>query len=264
MMNEAGAAQGGTQGGVQGEAQEAAQGVKPASESGGARAMTMRVVLADDHPALILGMRTVLEANGRTHVTGEAHTPEALLDTLRRVECDVLVMDYSMPDEAERGGRDGVYLLRTVRGRYPTLPIVVFTMLRGAGLVDLVIGAGANGVLCKRDPIEQLPGMLGLVMAGHTLVHPASAQCLRAGWSAAVGEDAMGSPRRPSLRRLSPRETEVVRLLIAGRSLREVAACLNRSAKTISNQKRSAMHKLGLRNDIDLARFAIDAGLAGW
>ncbi|MGI4984337.1 MAG: response regulator [Janthinobacterium lividum] len=224
--------------------------------------MTLRVVLADDHPALILGMRTVLEAGGKTHVTGEAHTPEALLDMLHRVECDVLVMDYSMPDEEERGGRDGLCLLRTVRGRYPTLPIVVFTMLRGAGLVDLMIGAGANGVLCKRDPIEQLPGMLELVAAGHTLVHPAPAHCMRAGRPGAPEDEPRHSPRHPSLRWLSPREIEVIRLLVAGRSLREVAACLNRSAKTISHQKRSAMHKLGLRNDIDLARFAIDAGLA--
>jgi len=224
--------------------------------------MTLRVVLADDHPALILGMRTVLEAGGKVRVTGEAHTPEALLDTLRRVECDVLVMDYSMPDAEERSGRDGLCLLRTVRGRYPTLPIVVFTMLRGAVLVDLVIGAGANGVLCKRDPIEQLPGMLSLVAAGHTLVHPASAHCMRAGRPGAPEDEPRQSPRRPSLLRLSPREMEVVRLLAAGRTQREVAACLNRSAKTISHQKRSAMHKLGLRNDIDLARFAIDAGLA--
>ncbi|MCY0389762.1 response regulator transcription factor [Robbsia sp. Bb-Pol-6] len=223
--------------------------------------MTMRVVLADDHPALILGMRAVLEADGKTRVTGEAGTPEDLLETLRRVECDVLVMDYSMPDDEERGGRDGLCLLRAVRGGYPTLPIVVFTMLRGAGLVDLVIGAGANGVLCKRDPIERLPGMLRLVAAGHTLVHPVPVKHMRTGRSDTPGE--RGSPRCPSLRRLSPRETEVVRLLVAGRSLREVATCLNRSAKTISHQKRSAMHKLGLRNDIDLARFAIDAGLAG-
>lgn len=225
--------------------------------------MTLRVVLADDHPALILGMRVVLEAGGDMCVTGEAHTPEALLDTLGRVECDVLVMDYSMPDDEDRGGRDGLPLLRAVRERHPALPIVVFTMLRGTGLTDLVIGAGANGVLCKRDPIERLPGMLSLVAAGHTLVHPVSAPGAAHGRADGTGGEERWARRWPALRRLSPRETEVVRLLVAGRSLREVAACLNRSAKTISNQKRSAMHKLGLRSDIDLARFAINAGLAG-
>lgn len=222
--------------------------------------MSIRVLIADDHPALIRGVRAVLEAGGMT-VAGEAHSPDALIELLRHVECDILVMDYLMTHDDHRGERDGLYLLRAVRRSYPALPIVILTMLTGAGFAEVMLNLGANAIMCKRDPIDALPGMLGLVLGGDLLVRsPMGATSRDAGVTAqrplrkADGASAL-------LNTLSEREVEVLRLLTLGHSLQEVARCVNRSAKTISNQKRSAMHKLGLSNDMALARFFFDMDL---
>lgn len=226
--------------------------------------MPIRVVLADDHPTLLLGVRTVLEATGAMTVAAEARSPDALIETLGRVACDVLVMDYLMPDDERTTqsttesttGRDGLYLLRVVRRTYPALPIVVFTMLKEARLMASVIRLGANAVLCKSEPIDILPKTLRLVMSGHLLMRPTEA----------TGENVPFSRfPRPSENQclsscLSRREAEVIRMLLSGQSLQQVARHFDRSAKTISNQKRSAMQKLGVGNDIELARLAAEAG----
>lgn len=220
--------------------------------------MAIRVLIADDHPALIRGVRAVLESAGGITVAGEAHSPGALIELLRDVECDILVMDYLMTHDDHRGERDGLYLLRAVRRSYPALPIVIFTMLTGAGFAETVLKLGANAILCKRDPIDALPKMLGLVLGGDLVVRSPMG---------ATPRDTVAAVRRRSrrldcekgpFRKLSMREVEVVRLLTRGHSLQEVALFVNRSAKTISNQKRSAMHKLGLSNDMALARFVLD------
>jgi len=219
--------------------------------------MSIRVLIADDHPALIRGVRAVLEAAGDMTVAGEAHSPSALLELLRHVECDILVMDYLMTHDDHRGERDGLYLLQAVRRSYPSLPIVILTMLTGIGFAEAVLKLGANAILSKRDPIDALPEMLSLVLDGAFMVRAPMGVSPR---------DAVGIRRRSArpdggralLSKLSVREVEVVRLLTLGHSLQEVALFVNRSAKTISNQKRSAMHKLGLHNDMALARFVLE------
>ena len=223
--------------------------------------MAIRVLIADDHPAVIQGVRAVLTATGDITVAGEAHSPAALIRLLQDVECDILLMDYLMTHDDMRGERDGFYLLRAVRRDYPVLPIVIFTMLSGAVLTNAVLGVGANAVLCKRDPIDLLPAMLGLILDGNLLV--------RSPHSDVPCHSPMPLHWRPPLpetdcarlNTLSSREREVVRLLVSGQSLQEIAFFLKRSAKTISNQKRSAMLKLGLSSDIALARVAFDFGL---
>ncbi len=250
--------------------------------------MPIRVVLADDHPTLLLGVRTVLEATGAMIVAAEAHSPEALIDALSRITCDILVMDYLMPDDAcategpariaansatkdetkdgTKGAadsttesttrRDGLYLLRAVRRTYPRLPIVVFTMLKEARVVDSVIRLGAKAVLCKTDPIDLLPKTLRLVLSGHLLMRPRASHA----GNGPISRFPRTSENQSFVGRLSRREAAVVRMLLSGQSLQEVARHFERSAKTISNQKRSAMQKLGVSNDIELARLAAEAG----
>lgn len=223
--------------------------------------MSIRVLIADDHPALIRGVRAVLEAAGGMTVAGEAHSPDALIELLRHVDCDILLMDYLMTYDDQRGERDGLYLLRAVRRRYPALPIVIFTMLTGTRFAEAVLNVGANGILCKRDPIDTLPEMLGLVLGGDLVIRSPMGGAPRDS-SAVMRQQSQRSDDVNALSsKLSVREVEVVRLLTSGHSLQEVAHFVNRSAKTISNQKRSAMHKLGLSNDMALARFVWDMDL---
>jgi DNA-binding NarL/FixJ family response regulator len=115
--------------------------------------------------------------------------------------------------------------------------------------------------MCKRDPIDALPEMLGLVLSGDLTVRSPMGVMSCDVATTALRCNGQSDRATALLGKLSVKEAEVVRLLTLGHSLQEVARYVNRSAKTISNQKRSAMHKLGLSNDMALARFVLQMDL---
>ncbi|MGS8566343.1 response regulator, partial [Salmonella enterica] len=93
----------------------------------------MRVIIADDHPVVLIGLKTSLRDYGnQLEVVGEARNGRELLERLAQVPCDLLITDFSMPADIE--GHDGLALLQHVRETYPSLPILVLTMLRNPAL----------------------------------------------------------------------------------------------------------------------------------
>ena len=216
--------------------------------------MTLRIIIADDHPAVLLGLRTILSQSSKLDVVGEATTPDALLDLLATVPCDIVIADYSMPDQ---GGetRDGLMLVKKIRWRHPEVRLVVNTMITNVAILQAILQTGAASLLSKADVIEQLPQVLELVSDGHQFIGK-GIQLL----FATRGIVPNDSRRRLEL--LSPREAEVVRMLSLGLSIGLVAQKLHRSVKTVSNQKRAAMAKLGLTTDMELFAYAKEQGLS--
>lgn len=211
----------------------------------------LRIVLADDHPIFLIGLRAVLERDVRLHIVGEANSPLALTDLLQRVDCDLLVSDFMMPVEQQN---DGLRLMEQLRRRYPELPILVVTMLNNAGLFRSILDLGVMGLLSKASLADELPRAIEQVRRNKPYVAQAIAQALRL-----AGE--VGSDRLHSRNQLSPRELEVLRLLAKGSTVGEIALHLNRSKQTVSAQKVSAMRKLGLANDAALFIYLQEHGL---
>jgi two-component system capsular synthesis response regulator RcsB len=211
----------------------------------------IRVIIADDHPVVILGARASLEQAGDMIVVGDAPDGDRLMLLLATQPCDVLVTDFSMP-----GGRhgDGLQLLDAIRRRYPRLPVAVLTMVNNVGVLRAMQTRGALGLCDKRSPMRDLPAAVRQVAAGRSYV----AESIRERFEST---DASTGSAQAEIR-LSAREMEVVRLYVGGLSLTQIADRLSRSVKTVSRQKRDAMRKLGIDHDSMLADYAREHGIA--
>lgn len=220
-----------------------------------------RVVIADDHPVIILGMKFIFkEKKSNFCVVGEAGGGKELLQLLARKSCDLLITDFSMPNRDD--SEDGLLLLRKLRRSYPKLPIIVLTMIRNSALIRGMFAAGANGVVGKSAMVNEL------LLAGQAVLNGrvyASADILPSLDSAPPPGEPGDEQAAPGLftdmAALSPREAEVVRMYVGGLTVTQIAERLCRSVKTVSQQKNDAMRKLGLTSNSQLYEFAQNFGL---
>lgn len=199
--------------------------------------MTIRIILADDHPAILAGIHHELRALPSFDIVGLARNAQELIKLVESSPCDVLVTDYAMPDGEFR---DGMALISYLQANHPTLKIIVFTTLDNPALSASLKEKGVRAVVNKASDSSLLAATIKSVYA-----------CTeRSGKQTKIMES-----------QLSVREEEVVRLFVSGLSINEIAERLNRTKQTISSQKTNAMLKLGLTRDADLFRFALETGL---
>lgn len=213
--------------------------------------MSFQVFIADDHPAVVAGIRCILEKRCGASVVGEANSPGELLEKLGRTPCNLLILDYTMPPKEGEQTTDGLQLLRELQRRHPDLPIVLFTMMSNPTLLQGTLELGVRAIISKGDPVDELPSVCTMVLSGHVLV----GQRLR-NQLASQGFLMHQRGATPKSGAITSREAEVLRLLLRGSNVNHIARMLHRSPKTISNQKCSAMVKLGARNDAELFEFA--------
>ncbi|PXV57389.1 two component transcriptional regulator, LuxR family [Dyella jiangningensis] len=208
----------------------------------------MRVIIADDHPVVLIGLKTSLRDYGnQLEVVGEARNGRELLERLAQVPCDLLITDFSMPADIE--GHDGLALLQHVRETYPSLPILVLTMLRNPALVQNMVSVGVRGVVDKMAMAKELILAIDMIRAGRSYLSERMRRQIEGMYP--TGAEPV----------ISKREVEVVRFLAQGMTVSEIARRLERSVKTISQQKRDAMRKLNLDSDKQLYDYARSIGL---
>lgn len=211
--------------------------------------MSLRAIVADDHPIVRVSVIAEIRKISAIDVVAEASSPSELIATLQSTPCDLVITDFSMPSPA---GDDGMDLLDRIRGRWPQIKVIVLTMLSNAGLLNAIRSKGVAALLSKADRLEDITSAIRAIKAGETYMSASVVRLL--GLSA-------GSVRQNGLRALTEKEIEVLRLFVGGSTISEIAAKRERSVKTISHQKMSAMHKLGVRNDPELYNYAHEHGL---
>ncbi|WP_394005162.1 LuxR C-terminal-related transcriptional regulator [Luteimonas sp. WGS1318] len=183
-------------------------------------------------------------------VAGEATTVPALLDLLGDAKPgDILVTDYAMrgPDVRDC---DGFAMLARLRRVHPGLRIIVLTDIANPSVLSTIIETGARGLVDKTSPKQELLNAIHKVAIGRLYFCRAMRMAL----------DGLCERSAPPPR-ISPRETEVIRLFAEGLTVSGIAARLSRSVKTISRQKSDAMRKLGLSNNAQLYLYARESGL---
>ncbi|MGD1083855.1 MAG: response regulator transcription factor [Verrucomicrobiota bacterium] len=206
----------------------------------------MRILIADDHAMLRGGLKQILALEIAGAIFGEAGTYQETLAEVEKEPWDVLVLDIFMP------GRSGLDVLREIEASKPELPVLVLSSASEEQMAPRVLRAGASGYLNKRAAPEELARAVKKVAAGGTYV------------SAKLGEKLAGDLTHPSHaphEQLSDREFQVMQMLVAGKSVKEIAAELALSPKTVSTFHTRLLGKLRLQSDVDLVRYTLEHNL---
>lgn len=206
----------------------------------------LRVVLADDHPVVLAGVKALLEAAPDFEVVGEASTGEAALALVRERCPDVAVVDISMP------GMGGMELVRRLGTECPAVRLLALTVHEDRAYLRQMLAAGARGYLLKRSAAEELLRAVRAVTAGGLFLDPAIA-------ALAMADPAVPVAAAPEAA-LSAREEEVLRHTALGLSNKEIAWRLALSTKTVETYKARATEKLGLRSRSEIVRFGAGRG----
>ena len=209
----------------------------------------IHVVVADDHDCVRAGVRSLLRDKPNIEIVGEAADTADLAKLLDACACDVVVADLGMP--GPDGDSSAVPLLRRLLRRTTHPQVVVLTLVERAHVLSGLRNIGVTGIVDKRDATGAIIDALEAVTAGRIYL---SEQV-----QAALAAVENASPRRGGA--MSAREWEVFQLYVRGLAVHEIATRLQRSDKTISTQKRSAMRKLGLDTEADLIEYATQIGL---
>lgn len=208
----------------------------------------MNILVVDDHAILRKGLIQLLSEEFPNAKFTEASTSQKTLDCLARQHYDVLVLDIFMP------GRSGLEVLHDVKLLHPGMPILVLSIAPEEQLAVRVLKAGASGYLNKQTAPEELVKAVKKIMVGGRYVSAALAERLAV---------EIGNGAQPLHETLSNREYAVLRRLVLGRSIKEIADELSLSPKTVSTYRTRIMQKLCLNNDAELVRYALTHGIAG-
>jgi len=212
--------------------------------------MTTSIVLADDHPVVRRGMRALLEAETDFTVVGEASDGLETVQLVERVKPDVLVLDLMMP------GLGGLEALRILRERAPETHVVVLSMHSNKAFVAEALKIGATGYVLKGSTEEDLIRAVRHAAVGIRFLSPPVTEIA----IDAYIEQAKTGPFDPH-ETLTAREREVLQLAAEGKTSSEIAARLHISHRTVENHRAHLMRKLGLQNQTELVRYALQRGM---
>lgn len=207
----------------------------------------IRLLIADDHPVVRQGLRRILTEAGDINVVGEAEKGDDVVRMLESTPVDVLLLDISMP-----GPTSFLDLLKQVSARHPRLRALVLSMHSEDQYALRAFKAGASGYLTKDRPPEELLEAVRRIHAGGKYVSSALAEKLVTG-----AQSAEHLPHES----LSDREYEVLCLLAAGKSIKEIAARLTLSPKTVSTYRARILEKMVFSSNADIVRYFVEHSL---
>jgi DNA-binding NarL/FixJ family response regulator len=201
-----------------------------------------RVILADDHTIIVEAFSKLLE--GHFDVVATVSDGRTLLETARQLKPDVVVVDVGMPL------MNGLEAALRLKELLPALKIIFLTMNVDPGLAAEAMRRRASGYLLKSSAGSELILAIEMALKGKVYVTPKIAEGMQ--------KVVINDPRPKELaKRLTPRQREVVQLLAAGKSMKEVASVLNVTPRTVAFHKYRIMVRLGLKTSADLIQFAV-------
>jgi DNA-binding NarL/FixJ family response regulator len=209
-----------------------------------------RILLADDHAMVRHGLRLILEREPDLHVVAEAADGIEAVETARHTTCDLAIVDITMPR------LDGLRASRDLVLEHAGLRVLILSMHDNEQYFFEALRAGASGYVLKSAADRDLVAACRAVMRGEPFIYPAALGAL----VRAFVEGGAGT-LEGRLSPLTPREIEVVKLIAEAHSSREIADLLSISLKTVERHRENILDKLGLRDRVELTRYAIRTGL---
>lgn len=209
----------------------------------------VRVILADDHPLIRQGLRTMLDASEGVEVLAEATNGQELIELTEKLRPDVVVVDIRMPEV------DGLEAVRSIRRSHPEVKALMLTVHDEEAYVHEAIKAGASGYLLKTVSEEELVKGIHAVAAGKAMLHPSITRQLIDEFA----EMSRSDPKPPQ--ELSKREQDVLQLLAYGKSNKEIAKALGIGAQTVKTHVSHIFTKLGAADRTGAVALALRKGL---
>lgn len=206
-----------------------------------------RVLLADDHPLVLAGLRWLLEAE--CEVVGVVSDGRSLVEAASRLKPEVVVLDISLPL------LNGIDAARQIKKELPETKILFVTMHANLVYLKDALAAGASGYVLKTSAREELLGALQDVVRNRVHVSP--------GFGEEIVEQFERRPRSvtDSQSVLTARQREILQLVAEGRTAKEIAGIMNVSLQTVAFHKHQIMSRLGLHTTAELTKYAIREGL---
>ncbi|HKP90210.1 MAG TPA: response regulator transcription factor [Thermoleophilaceae bacterium] len=207
----------------------------------------LHILLADDHGIVRSGLRVLIERQEGMTVVAEAEDGVAAVDATLREEPDVAILDVAMPRMT------GIQAAREIRSRRPRTAVVMLSMHDDERYLFDALRAGASGYVLKRAADEELIEAIRSVSAGKPYLPAITQSTLVKEWLSRGDE----APRDP----LTPREQDVVKLIAEAYTNRQIGEILKVSEKTVESHRANVLAKLGMRDRVELVRYAIRRGL---
>jgi DNA-binding NarL/FixJ family response regulator len=213
----------------------------------------LRILIADDHGLVRRGAREVLNSRHGWRVVGEAANGREAVQKAIDLKPDVAVIDLGMPD------LDGIEVTRQVRKAVPEIKVLVLTMHDSDQMVRRALEAGAHGYLLKSDLTDSLPKAVKAISEGKRFFTPEVSEIVLEGFLKKKEQHHLVEGKGT---RTTPRETEIMSLLAAGKTNREIAALLHITVRTVETHRSKIMLKLGIHSLAELIHYAMDHGIA--
>ncbi|TNE54417.1 MAG: response regulator transcription factor [Bacteroidetes bacterium] len=213
----------------------------------------VRIAIVDDHQLIVDGIKKLLEKQKRFRFVVEANQADQLMNYLKVVSVDVLIMDINMP------GMNGLDLLKQLKIEFPDIKVLVLSVHEEKSIVSRAMRLGAAAYLLKRSDPEEICEAIDLVVEGKSYFSgeltlqedpPDAAEM--------IGKDEQGALR---IQLLTDREQEILKYIVDGNSNQKIAEELEISRRTVDTHRNNLMQKLDIHNTVDLIKFALKAGL---
>jgi two-component system, NarL family, invasion response regulator UvrY len=203
----------------------------------------MNILIADDHQIVRRGLKDILADEFDGLCFGEARNGQEALEAARRQAWDVVLLDIRMP------GRSGLEILEEIKKLHPKMPVVMISVCPEEDYALRAFKLGAAGYVSKEGASDELLAAVRKALAGSRYVTPVLAERM----AATLAGEAPLAPHES----LSNRELEVLRLIAAGKTIKQVAAELSLGEKTVGTYRLRLARKIGLSTNVELARYAI-------
>jgi two-component system, NarL family, invasion response regulator UvrY len=203
----------------------------------------IKILIADDHAIVREGLKQIIADTKDIVVAGDAENGADVIKLIRKGDCDVLLLDISMPD------RSGIEVLKQIKKESPKLSVLMLSMHREDQYAIRSLKAGAAGYLNKQSAPEQLVDAIRQVAAGRKYISASLAQEL----ANQLGDDRNVQPHET----LSDREYQTLIMIASGKTVSDIALDLSLSVKTISMYRTRLLQKMKLRHNAELTHYAI-------
>ena len=210
--------------------------------------LVTRILIADDHALVRQGLKYVINAEHDLEVVAEAADGAEAVKRALTEDIHLAILDVSMPRMT------GLQAARELSRRRPELRLLILSMYDNEQFLFEALRAGASGYVLKSGADDDIVEACRAAMRGQSFLYPSAVSTLVRDFLDRGGQDGDYDP-------LTPRELEVLKLIAEGKSSREIAELLVVSIKTVERHRADILHRLGLRDRVDLTRYAIRRGL---